>query len=263
MTADDRTLPWLRLWTDFPNDYRVCSVPEAMQARLVKLWCLHRRGLLVGAPVDQLAFELRLPAADVKETLAVLTAAGLLLADRTPRGWDKRQRQYDDAAARMRELRRARQTSDPSPVPSLREDKIRQEKKGDEQAPNACGTCSERESASPAEGRPIGSPEAGSPDGALIPLRDGSAFTPTPAQLAEWRAAFPHVDVEAELRHAAAWCSAAPERRKTRRGVARFAVGWFGRAKPTAPTRSAAAARDAAADRLAREAVLSREGAAR
>ena len=108
-----------------------------------------------------------------------------------------------------------------------------------------------------------GSPETGSPGGALIPLRDGSAFTPTPAQLAEWRVAFPRVDVDAELRHAAAWCSAAPERRKTRRGVARFIVGWLGRAKPTAPARLAAEARDAAAARRAREAQLAVEGAAR
>lgn len=104
------------------------------------------------------------------------------------------------------------------------------------------------------DGSPSGSP------GVSIPLKDGGTFTPTPAQLTEWRAAFPRVDVEAELRHAAAWCSAAPERRKTRRGVARFIVGWLSRAKPTQPTRSAAAARDAAADRLAREAVLSRDG---
>lgn len=236
---DPRSLPWLRLWTDFPSDFRVCSLPEAMQLRLVKLWCLHRRGLLVGAPVEQIAFELRLPVADVDETLAVLTEAGLLLADRTPRGWDKRQRQYDDAATRMRELRRARQSAELPPLPP--EKKMKKKiKKGDEQAPNACGTCSERGPASPAEGRPIGSPEAGSPGGISIILKDGTAFTPTPAQLAEWRAAFPHVDVEAELRHAAAWCSANPAKRKTRRGAPAFIVSWLGRAKPTGPALPAA-----------------------
>jgi DNA-binding transcriptional ArsR family regulator len=218
-------LPWLRLWCDFPDDFRVCTVPEAMQARLVKLWCLHRRGHLVGAPVEQIAFELRLPVADVEETLRVLTDAGLLNADRTPHGWDSRQRPSDDAAPRMREIRAARREAkaDPSPDPSPRIEQNRLDNALSEQVPNTFGTRSEH-----------GSPGAGSPGGVLVPLKDGTSFTPTPAQLAAWRAAFPGVDVERELRHAAAWCQESPERRKTSRGVGRFVVGWLGRTKPTA-----------------------------
>jgi hypothetical protein len=64
-------------------------------------------------------------------------------------------------------------------------------------------------------------------------LKDGSAFTPTSAQLSAWRADFPGVDVERELRHAGAWATAKPERRKTRRGAPAFCVNWLGNAKPT------------------------------
>ena len=107
-----------------------------------------------------------------------------------------------------------------------------------------------------------GSPEAGSP-GVTIPLKDGTTYQPTAAQLAEWRAAFPGVDVRRELLAAGAWAKAKPERRKTRRGAPAFCVNWLKNATPTAPTRSAAAARDAAAARRAREAQLAVEGAAR
>lgn len=97
--------------------------------------------------------------------------------------------------------------------------------------------CPEAAPAAPAEG---GSP-SGSPGGVRILLKDGTGFEPSAAQLAEWTAAFPDKDVDAELRHAAAWCAASPERRKTRRGVARFVVGWLGRAKPTATAPAAPA----------------------
>ena len=106
--TDTTRVHWLRLWTDFPDDYRVNSVSELMQIRLVKLWCLHRRDHLVGAPIEQIAFEIRLSQDETKYTLEVLVGAGLLGEDWAPRGWDKRQRQYDDAAERMAEGRKKR-----------------------------------------------------------------------------------------------------------------------------------------------------------
>jgi hypothetical protein len=117
------------LWNDYRHDFRVNSVSEVMQARLVKFWTLHREGHLVGASLEQLAWELHLDVAEVQATLEALTAAGLLEADRTPHGWERRQRPYDDAAARMRQYRRRRrdERESPSPLPSPREEEIREE----------------------------------------------------------------------------------------------------------------------------------------
>ena len=103
--TDTTRIRWLRLWTDFVDNFRVNMVSEIMQARLVKLWCIHRRGHLVGAPLEQVAFEIRLSVEETEKTIEKLIAAGLLEADRTPHGWDKRQRQYDNDAKRMREAR--------------------------------------------------------------------------------------------------------------------------------------------------------------
>jgi hypothetical protein len=63
-----------------------------------------------------------------------------------------------------------------------------------------------------------------------IPLDDGTDYV-VPEQLAaELKAAFPNVDLAAELAKARVWCVANPGQRKTRRGVGKFLNGWMGRA---------------------------------
>lgn len=106
-------MSWLRLYTDFVYSRKVCRLPEKMQARLVKLWCLHQSGHLVGASTPDLAYELRLPEREVKETLQALTEAGFLDPDGTPHNWDKRQFASDNTTARTRAHReRSRERSE-------------------------------------------------------------------------------------------------------------------------------------------------------
>jgi hypothetical protein len=62
----------------------------------------------------------------------------------------------------------------------------------------------------------------------------------TEALLAEWRAAYPSLDVLAECKKALAWVNAAPDRRKTARGMPRFLVGWLGRSQDRGGGRRAA-----------------------
>ena len=45
----------------------------------------------------------------------------------------------------------------------------------------------------------------------------------------EWIELYPNVDIMQELRNMKGWCSANPERRKTKRGILRFIVGWLSR----------------------------------
>ena len=54
-------------------------------------------------------------------------------------------------------------------------------------------------------------------------------YSVTPEKLSEWVAAFPAVDVMAELRHAKAWIEANPAKRKTHTGMPSFAVRWLGK----------------------------------
>ena len=49
--------------------------------------------------------------------------------------------------------------------------------------------------------------------------------------VSEWSEAYPGIDVLGEARKALAWVKAAPERRKTARGMAKFLTGWLSRSQ--------------------------------
>ena len=72
-------------------------------------------------------------------------------------------------------------------------------------------------------------PEQSSAAAPAIPLIDGTEFFVEKEDIAEWRKAYPAVDVEQELREMRAWCQANPKLRKTKNGVRRFIVSWLAR----------------------------------
>lgn len=71
-----------------------------------------------------------------------------------------------------------------------------------------------------------------------LPVKDGSEFEITDDLAAEWSAAYPGVDVRAELAKARVWLRASPQNLKTRRGMGKFIVGWLGRSTRPAPSYS-------------------------
>lgn len=64
-----------------------------------------------------------------------------------------------------------------------------------------------------------------------LPLMDGSEHAARADQVAQWSAAFPEVDVTAELLRMRVWLDANKSLRKTSRGIDRFIVSWLGRAQ--------------------------------
>lgn len=80
-------------------------------------------------------------------------------------------------------------------------------------------------SPSPSKDQPGGEPFLVFP--AIGPVNEWALLE---AQVAEWAALFPGLDVRGECRKALAWIRAASGRRKTARGMARFLVGWLTRA---------------------------------
>ena len=53
--------------------------------------------------------------------------------------------------------------------------------------------------------------------------------------IADWKATYPGLDIEAECRKARAWVMANPEKRKTAKGMPRFLLRWFNRTVDNAP----------------------------
>jgi hypothetical protein len=74
-----------------------------------------------------------------------------------------------------------------------------------------------------------GSAEQASPPAFTIPLIDKTEHRITQAEVDEWAAAYPAVNVPQQIREMRAWSSANPSQRKTARGVNAFIVRWLAR----------------------------------
>jgi uncharacterized protein YdaU (DUF1376 family) len=63
-----------------------------------------------------------------------------------------------------------------------------------------------------------------------IGSNDKTTYGVTQPQVTKWQETYTAIDVLAELRRAAMWTDANPERRKTHKGVPRFLIAWLGKA---------------------------------
>lgn len=72
-------------------------------------------------------------------------------------------------------------------------------------------------------------PVASSPVVSELPCTSGEIFGVTEADVAEWSAAFPAVDVPQQIAAMRAWLNANPTKRKTKRGARKFIVSWLDR----------------------------------
>lgn len=61
----------------------------------------------------------------------------------------------------------------------------------------------------------------------MLPLKDGSEYAVCTDQIEEWQGVFKQLDVQNEVQRMRAWCLANPSKRKTRRGIQRFATNWL------------------------------------
>ena len=65
---------------------------------------------------------------------------------------------------------------------------------------------------------------------ALI-TKDGTAWEPSPEQVARWQELYPLVNVQSELNAMAGWLEGSPQKRKTVRGMPAFCNSWCKRAQ--------------------------------
>lgn len=70
---------------------------------------------------------------------------------------------------------------------------------------------------------------ASAPPVISLTLNDGTEFPVSVEQCQEWAGLYPAVDVIQQIRQMKGWLDANPQRRKTRRGINAFIVGWLSR----------------------------------
>jgi len=98
---------WFRLYDDVLNDPKV----QRLSGETFKLWinllCIASKHGGVLPSLDDLAFQLRLPALVCKTEIDTLKSAGLIDGDKKlkPHGWDKRQYKSDTSTERVKRFR--------------------------------------------------------------------------------------------------------------------------------------------------------------
>ena len=97
--------PWLRLYAEIANDPKVQSMSEALQRRLVMLFCLRCSEVLATLSDEDLAFQLRISADELAKTKAIFIHKGFIEENWNLKNWDKRQRVWDQSAGRTRDYR--------------------------------------------------------------------------------------------------------------------------------------------------------------
>ena len=99
-------MDWFRLYGEFATDPKVQMMSEAMQRRLVMLFCLECSNGIETFHVTEretsIAFALRVTEEVLAETKAVFLAKGFINDDWTLSNWDKRQYVSDSSTARVK-----------------------------------------------------------------------------------------------------------------------------------------------------------------
>lgn len=91
---------WFRMYSEFATDAKVQSMSEAMQRRLMMLFCLRCSDVTVTLSDEELAFQLRISDEDLASTKALFLKKGFIDDTWEITNWDKRQFASDSSAER-------------------------------------------------------------------------------------------------------------------------------------------------------------------
>lgn len=103
--------PWFRMYAEFAHDPKVQMLTEVMQRRYVMLMCMRCSNALVTLHDDEIAFHLRIDAAELAETKALFVAKGFIDEAWNLLNWEKRQFASDSSAQRVAKHRAAKKAA--------------------------------------------------------------------------------------------------------------------------------------------------------
>lgn len=105
-------MDWMRLYAEFATDPKVQMMSEAMQRRLIILFCLQCGNGIETFHVTEretsIAFSMRISDEEIALTKDEFVRRGFINADWTLRNWGKRQYASDSSTARVRKHREAK-----------------------------------------------------------------------------------------------------------------------------------------------------------
>jgi len=226
-------MDWFRLYAEFATDPKVQMMSEAMQRRLVILFCLQcGNGVETFHETERetsIAFSMRISMDEIALTKAEFLRRGFINEDWTLCNWSKRQYASDSSTPRVRRHREKQKEA-------AGEDgnEVKRFSNALEQIQNRTDT-EQKEQKLSARHDARAKPADESPVAITIMLNDASEFPITENQVSEFEILYPAVDVRQQLRSMRAWSFSNPTRRKTRNGLLRFANAWLSKAQNEAP----------------------------
>jgi len=100
------------MYAEFAHDPKVQMLTEVMQRRYVMLMCMRCSNALVTLQADEIAFHLRIDAAQLEETKTLFLAKGFINEAWELLNWEKRQFSSDTSAQRVAKHRAAKKAAE-------------------------------------------------------------------------------------------------------------------------------------------------------
>ena len=110
--------PWFRTYAEFATDAKVQSMSEAMQRRLVMIFCLKCSDVLQTLSDEDISFQLRISDDELALTKALFIKKGFITKTWEIRNWERRQF-VSDASAKRQKAYRERKKKSPETTPKL------------------------------------------------------------------------------------------------------------------------------------------------
>lgn len=111
-------MDWFRLYAEFATDPKVQMMPEAMQRRLIMLFCLQcGNGIETFHETERetaLCFALRITESELSETKDLFLKRGFINPDWTIKNWGKRQYSSDSSTERVKKYRERQKSAQKS-----------------------------------------------------------------------------------------------------------------------------------------------------
>lgn len=223
------SMPWFRMYAEFAGDPVVQSLAFEDQRHYTMILCLKCNGTLDRELAPRIRESvicrgLGLDPNTAAEAKRRLMDVGLVDSGWQPIGWDKRQYASDVSTTRVRNYRKNKNTRNGIETfhETLHETPPRRFGNGPDTDTEA-DTETELKTTS---AEPL---RDSTPPVITIPLVDKTEHPIHHAQIVEWIAAYPAVDVPQKLREIRQWNIANPTRRKTRKGILRHITDWLAR----------------------------------
>lgn len=217
--------PWFRLYSEFEDDPKVQMLPEAMQRRLIMLFCQKCKG--EKRTDAQIAFKLHISLSDLAETKKLFLANGFIDAEWNLPNWNRRQFLSDSSTDRVR---RHRERSPGHKNMGLKQDETLHNVSV-KQPVTPPDTDTDSEQIQKQKRKELASSSNELPAVFELPILGGKIYGVPETLYRSYQSAYPAISVMDQFNKMHAWLLSNATDQKTLKGMPRFMNRWLAKAQ--------------------------------